>query len=319
MKRALLVLAAALTACGGASKIDPTAARNALPTSSSVQIASPGQSATATTGSNTALQTALATSGTVSDAFKLTAGTAATVNVGVGLWIGLLEFVVALPPTSCTVDTCTWGPWKETNPLKVPASYQLTVTKEGDSRYSYKVSGALASSPTSFIDIVVGSVTTNGVPHHGAGSFTVDFDAGGAFDPTSNDTGKLVVTHSNVAGLQIGMTLTGGTEHNGAHVGETLDAAYAFDQNATSGDLQVALHYVTSGTQFTLHSRWDGTGAGRCDISSQAPTAAQWSECWGPSTDSPPFDLVYNSVNAVYSDPSACVFQTAAYATLTAP
>ncbi len=309
MKRALVLIAAALTACGG-SKIDATQARNALPTAASVQIATPDQSTTSQ---------ALTADGTTSfaltaqsSAYRLTRDVAGTVNLGVGLWIGLLELVVALPPTSCAADTCTWGPWAETDPLKPPASYQLTVTKEGESQYSYKFSAAAGTS-TTFADIIAGTVSPNGVPHHGAGSFTVDFDAARTVNSTGTDTGKLVVNHDNVAGLKIDETLTGGTDQQGARKGDKVNSVYAFDQNASGGDLQVGLHYAATATNpettFTLHSRWDSTGAGRADFTYKAPTVADASECWGARTDAPPFDL-----------DSACVaFPTAVPATVIIP
>lgn len=313
MKRALVLVAAALTACGGA-KIDATAARNALPTSAAVQIATPDQttSQALTAGGSAAVATA-----PQSGAYQLTHGLAAAVNGGVGVWIGLLELVVALPPTSCAADTCTWGPWTDQNPLNpVNATYELTVTKQGDAQYAYAFKAAPGTA-TAFVDIVAGSVTTDGVPHHGAGSFTIDLDAARTINPASADTGKLAVTHDNTAGLKIGVTFTGCTEqHDQSHLGEKLNAAYAFDQGSTSGDLQVAVHYLTTGAQFTLESRWDMTGAGRCDLTYQSPTPGQGSECWGAR---PAFSLLYNSLDPAYQDPSGCVFQTAQYASLTVP
>jgi hypothetical protein len=322
MKRALLVVVAALTACGGAGKIDPTQARNALPDSAAVQIATPADSSSQalTAGGSTSL------SSVQSGAYELTRDVAGTVNLGVGVWIGLLEYVVSLPPTSCTPEACTWGPYPETNPLKPPASYQLTVTKDSDSQYSYKFSAAPGTT-SSFVDIVSGSVKPNGVPHHGEGSFTVDFDAGRAINPASTDTGTLLVTHSNIAGLQIQETLTGGTDQNGDHKGQTLNAVYAFDQTATGGDLQVGLHYPVTTTQptdirFTVHSRWDSTGAGRADYTYQAPSSNEASECWGARSDTPiPFDLTYQEYNGVVvtGAVSQCVYLTAVPITATVP
>lgn len=318
MKRALVLIAAALTACGGSQKIDATSARNALPTAASVQIDTPAQSGQALTAAGQELLVAKP-----SDAYQLTRNVAGMVNLGVGLWIGLVEFVVVLPPTSCAVDTCTWGPWAETDPLKVPATYQLSVTKEADAHYTYKFSAAPGASST-FVDIVAGDVTTNGVPHQGSGSFTVDFDAARTINAANTDTGKLVVTHTNVGELKITEDLTGGTDQSGDHKGQTVNAKYAFDRTGTGGDLQVALHYPVVGnnavdTRFTFHSRWNTTGAGRTDYTYAAPTSNELSECWGPRTDALPFDLEFQSLNGsvVTGVETDCAFSPAALSTLT--
>jgi hypothetical protein len=313
MKRAIaLTIAALTTACGGA-KLTAEEARNAVSSTSAAQINTPSSStsqALTVDGSGQALtvdtRQALATQ---SSFYLLTRGVSLTVNVGVAAWIEILKLIVALPPTQCAANTCTWGPWTSNDPLAPANAHELVVTKIGDGQYDYVFSGA--PSGGGFVDVVTGTVFPSGVKDHGHGTFTVNFDNAKLLHPSSNDTGTLEVMHNNVNTLEVDCTFLGATEDNDAtHLGQKLNAVYSFVQDANGGDLQVGLHYLNATNDtFTLHSRWNASGVGRCDIAYQAPTQVQLSECWGARTDTPPFDLV---------TPDQCVF-AASPVTITVP
>lgn len=310
MKRAIaLTIAALTTACGGA-KLTAEEARNALPSASNVQITTPTSSGQALTAGGSS-ETSFSVLGGQSDYYALTRGVSLTVNVGVGLWIGLLEFVVHLPPTSCSGDTCTWGPWTSTDPLSPPNTYKLTVTKSegGGTHYDYSFQGATTSSGP-FVEVVSGVAYPSGQPLHGHGSFVVDFDKTKLVNPTSNDTGTLTVNHDNVSSLKIDCSFQGATEHGLVHHGEKMNVVYAFDQNSAGGDLQVGLHYVDSDAAFKLHSRWSPNGAGRADVRYEVPTPAfDVSECWSSGTTG--FITVYSTTLTPSGDETQCAFASA--------
>jgi hypothetical protein len=321
MKRAIALVACILTACGGTTKLTADEARDALSTAESAQIGTPpddsaAQALTVTGRSEAAV-------GDLSGYYRLTREVASTVNVGVGLWIGLLKLVVHLPPTGCSGDTCTWGPWTSDNPLDPPNAYKLTVTKSesGGTHYDYKFMGAVSSS-AEFAEIVSGVAYPSGQPNRGHGSFLVDFDQAKVLNPASNDTGKLTVSHDNVSALRVDCTFLGATEQGffHPHHGERMNVVYAFDQNAAGGDLQVGVRYLDSGAAFTLHSRWDPNGAGRSDVSYELPTPAFGvSECWSGRTASPAFATVYTTAtDPATGDEGLCAFASAP-ATLEVP
>ena len=107
MRRAIILLgAAALTACN-ANKLTADEARNALPYAENAQVGTPDSAAAMAAEAKGAILPAAVSD---SDFFKLSGALAASVNIGVGLTLGTVRFVVSLPPTSCKDDTCTWGP-----------------------------------------------------------------------------------------------------------------------------------------------------------------------------------------------------------------
>lgn len=320
MKRAL-VLGAVLVAACSSPKLDPDAVRGALPQSASTQIAAPtatgGAAAAGALGAGGDLAPASAV-GDVSGYFVSTVTLAVAVNGSVAWSLGVLEAVVAMPPTSCKEDSCTWGPGS--HPLD-PRDWKLTVTRAGD-HFTYDLAGQLKSAPTGFVTVLSGAAWPGAAPHRGHGSFLVDHEAGKALGFT--DTGTLEVEYDNRTDLSIGATFLGFTDANAPyHVG---NAVYAYAESPTGGDLQVAFHDLTSTAdpRLALHSRWALDGAGRGDAAySQASPAAAYSaaECWSPATTSPPFRVVFylDSSGATSGAEGSCAFAPGVPPALTAP
>jgi hypothetical protein len=328
MKRLWAIPVAMAVACGGSGSFQENAA-SALPNKDSVQMSSPGNSSTALRASEpgTALTTDTGSKdATSNDAFYgLTVTVAVMFNVPVAVFLDLISNVAQQPPTSCTPTSCTWGPGS--GPLD-PNTYELTVSQDADGvSYDWALSGQPKSKPGSpFIQVVSGVAKPSGSPHHGSGSFTMDFDAAAQLDGTHTGQGKLVVSsYSNVGPAQLAVTFTGAQD--GTHPTQIDNLAYSYAENASGGgDLQVAVHNTTTGDDFSVHSRWKNDGSGRADVQGQGSgTQVSLSDCWGAA----PFTQVYFTSTLTVSAPpfggpttgseSACAFTPAAYSTLTAP
>lgn len=315
---AAALLAALATACGNDKPITAEEVRAALPAAASAQVGHP--QAAATQSALSAEPGAPAAAVSTSSYFHLTAALAGSVNLGVGVTLGVLQAVVHLPPTTCEADTCTWGPGS--SPLDYNV-HRLTVTKVGD-RYDFALSAEPKSQPGSgFVTFLSGSAFPGAAPRRGHGTFTVDFDEAAKLDgPHGDDTGRIVVTYDARGPLSVGVQFLGMVDREDPGTGAVpnkVNAAYAFVASGTGGDLQVAFRTLppNAAKTLSLHSRWDATGAGRGDVEATAlGFTYQESECWAGGAAS--FALVYGT-NPPSGSEGACAFAPAAYATLAAP
>ncbi len=259
-----------LAACGPTSLEQE--ARGALPTKDRVALGSPSGPA----GSSSAAVTV----GDPSDYYQMTLDLSSSVNGGVGLILLTLQAVATQPATSCTADSCTWGPGST---ALDPNRYQLVVTKQPTTpaSYQYVLSAEPKSNPAAgFFSLISGTATPSGQPDRGSGSFTIDFDSAQKLDNPGTTVGQLTATYDNSGPLSVQVTFLGMADaHN---PGQLDDANYAYADDASGGgDLQVAFKNTTSDGVTTLHSRWQGDGSGRGDTSFTSPSyAATASECW---------------------------------------
>jgi len=321
MKPSLLIvsLAALSSACAGQS-LGADEARGALPHPENAQLGEPAAAAAAGAIALSAEAGGPAAAVSNSGFFGLTAALAGSVNLGVGVTLGVLRAVVALPPTRCEADTCTWGPGSGAFDYNV---HKLTVTKV-DGHYDFALSAEPKTRPGSgFITILSGSAFPGAAPRRGHGSFAVDFDEAAKLDgPRGDDTGRIEVTYDARGELSIGVRFLGMVDRDDPGSGAVphkVNAAYAFAASGSSGDLQVAFRTLPPNAPKTLslHSRWNGTGAGRGDVEATAAGFTyQESECWAGGASA--FALVYDTNPATGAE-SACAYQPAAYATLQAP
>jgi hypothetical protein len=319
MKRALVLVAAALTACGGSQKITAEEARNAMPGTSQAQLTTPQ-------GGNALTAAVAADAYTRADYAFETVALAASVNLGVAWPLGVLELVTALPPTSCAGDTCTWGPGSEATDLN---DWQITVTKKDSSDYLWTMQGKSKSDPAAqWIAFVSGEAFTTGVRHVGHGTLVVDLDlAGGlARDPQeAKQIGKISATYDNTSGRHVSVQFVGTQDDK--NPAQKVNAAYQFASTSTGGDLQVSIRNLSTGEKLQLHSRWTGVGAGRGDASFFDGVAQTYtrSQCWNGALTL--FDMTYQVTDPVVTSglnpdmgaESACVFATAELPTITVP
>jgi len=308
MKRALVLLSAALVACGQ-NKIDPDEARSAVQSANGIQIAAPG--VTAVAGAQASV---------VGDNSKYRDATrflSVAFNSSVAFPLVLVRLVVAFPPAQCQDDTCTWGPWS--NALDT-VEWKLTVTKVEKGHFTYAFAGHLKAQPTAAFVTVMSGTAFPESRLKGHGSFVIDLDA--ARDLGETDTGRLEASYDNRSGLSIEATFVGFTDQNDGTLG---NARYAYLETASQGDLQVAFRNRTASPEATLalHSRWViPSGEGRGDASfTQGLLSYNASECWSGSAQA--FQVVYWNSN----DPgqpqsgveSACAFTGAEPPSFLAP
>jgi hypothetical protein len=239
----------------------------------------------------------------------------------------VVELVVSFPPTTCAGATCTWGPWGADQPFEVNL-WQLTVTKVDDAEYQWALAGQPKSTPAAaFTTVVSGTAFPSGVRHVGHGSFTLDLDAAASLPRKLTDpapqTGRIEATYDNRTARSVEVKFLG--TDDASSPGTKVNAAYQFLAQASGGDLKVATRNLSSGAQFTLHSRWTSAGAGRGDASfSQDGNTIVRSQCWDANTASPPFALLFQTTSPIPASDdggseSACAFTPAALSSLQAP
>jgi hypothetical protein len=335
---ALAVLS--LAACGGSPSSPEQRSRDAMPSSDTVKVGAPPAS-TADQGGPTragALTVAVpgateSTAGDHSTYYDLTRGMAGSVNGGVLWTLTLIAQVTLQPPTSCSGDDCTWGPGSGAlDPIdwKLEVRYDAT----GD-QYAYTLSGrAKAGGDGAFHAVVSGTAKPSALPHRGTGTFTVDFDQGRLLNPSDSNVGKLVVTYSNATPgkAHVGATFLGVKDDS--HLGVRLNAAYAFDEDASGGgSLDVAFRNLTTLDTTALHSRWLATGAGRGDVQVHLTSGALTfdatvTECWASAAGAAgqaAFSVTwFHTSDAAHlgadsGAQAACAFQDASPSQLTAP
>lgn len=325
MKRAVaLTLVALAAACGGNKPITADEARSAVPSKEQAQIATPGGASglaaapagsalTATPGSS---EFAVGGAPFAGDTIVL----ATAVNGGVAWTLGIVKFIVSLPPTKCQGDTCTWGPGSGALDLN---DFELTVTKEDD-HYAWAMGGRAKSNPTAdFTTFVSGNAWPSGVPNVGHGDLTVDLGATSALAHLGADPdpqGKIVVTsYDNRSGGHLAVQFLGMADSTQAAASKLVNAAYQFDATAEGGRLQVATKNLATGEILELNSRWNAAGAGRGDAAYSGVAVYTESQCWSSAASG--FSEVYDdtSTGAATGDASLCVYQDSALPTITPP
>ncbi|WP_242346518.1 hypothetical protein [Anaeromyxobacter terrae] len=315
MRTTLALAAVLLAACQAQVQTDADGLRSALPEEAAIRIATPAPSPspTATTAEVVA---AAPTFG--SGYARTTFWTATTVNAGVAWTLGRLRAVASLPPTTCDVLACTWGPWADREGLNV---WRLVARRDG-AGWSYALDARRGSDARAPFAPIVAGVAYPGVePSRGNGSFAVDFDAAAALDHAAGwqqeDFGRLEVAYDARAAIRVDATALGARCRDPEDPAR-LDAVYAFRATGAGGELQVALDTIEATPRnLSLRSRWDAGGAGRGD--------AQWvsaglqyraSECWSGAALG--FALLYDD-DPLAGNEGACAFVPALFADVTLP
>lgn len=231
--------------------------------------------------------------------YDLTRGVTVTVNLGVGLVLGLVKAIVSHRPTSISGNTATWGPHTE---ALSPNTWKFTVTEVSPGTYEYKLEGKPKTAPdSSYVTVLSGdhtpSVDANGNPmeHFGAGQFLLDWDAAQTLPEHGADVGKASVTYSRLepgADVTIAVNFT---QVRNAETGGLMDAAYTYLRSPGEGgefqfstDKNVA-EATAALEHLTIKSRWNSSGAGRSDVKATGGdlhSEATASECWDTHFDS---------------------------------
>ena len=303
-------------ATGGGEPLTAAEARGAVPSTGQVQIGTPPPVAAmaATPRGSEAVATAPAEYAVDTLALAL------AVNGGVAWTLGIAEAVVSLPPTTCALDTCTWGPGSSAQDVN---DWQLVVTRKGLADYLWSLQGRpKATAGAAWITFLSGEAFTTGVPHVGHGTVTLDLDAAAGLarrvgDPAPQP-GIITATYDNTSGGHVSVQFLG--TQDDANPLQKVNAAYRFAAASDGGDLQVATRNLTTDAQLALRTRWTGTGAGRADASfSEGGQTISRSQCWDGG--SALFQLVFQSTGSTIDlgSEARCAFAPAAPPTVTAP
>jgi len=159
---AALACAALCAACGGDSQSLEQRSRAALPTKDTVAVSNPNAAAkTLRAGTSAGAFTADEQDSTVGDAsswYKTTYDMGTSVNGAVIWTLTLIKTVTDLPPTTCTIDTCTWGPGSG---ALEPADWEVVVRYDSaKDEYGYALLGrAKAGGDGQFHAVVEGVAT----------------------------------------------------------------------------------------------------------------------------------------------------------------
>jgi hypothetical protein len=323
MKRTLVLIAAALTACGGSQKLTAEEASTAMPGASQAQLGTPQGGAALTAVSALSFQTA--------EYAAATQTLAGSVNMGVAWTLGIVEAVVTtFPPTSCAGDTCVWGPGSDALDVN---DWEITVTKKDTNDYTWTMQGKSKVDPAAtWISFVSGEAFTTGVKHVGHGTLSIDLDAAAGLARKTTDpapqSGKITGTYDNTSGRHVSLQFIG-TQDDKVPA-QKVNAAYQFASATAGGDLQIATRNLTTGTELLLHSRWTDVGAGRADANFSQPAAGAQaavnisrSQCWDGATTL--FNLTYQLTTPPFAGSgdtgveTSCVFSPAVPPTITVP
>jgi hypothetical protein len=321
MKRlSLLAVALLVAACGRGPDFG-----SGVPTAQNVRLEVPESSSQALTGvAKQQLQ------GDPSSFYHLTRGVTATVNLGVGLVLGLVKAITSHRPTSISGDTAVWGPHTE---ALSPNTWKLSVTEIAPGTYSYQLEGKPKTAPDSAYVIVLSgehtpSVDANGAPmeHFGAGKFLLDWDAAQTLPEHGAEVGQAAVTYSR---LEPGANVTIDVDFTQIRneAGNLVDASYRFLKIPGQGgqfEFSTDKDQVNTSTaleHLAIKSRWLSTGAGRSDVMASGgdlSSPATANECWD-SAFSSQYMATSWSTDPAYNygtEATDCAFPSAEYSNL---
>jgi hypothetical protein len=308
--RKLVALSCALAAACGGSAAFKDQARDAMPNSSGVamgpqQAQSPQSTALSAGGSSREVIGADPWyNATVAFAFSINAGTAWT--------LGAVEAVTATEPTSCTADSCTWGPGSG---ALDPNEYKLTVTQAANASFDWVLSArSKANATAQFVTLISGNAVPSGQRHRGSGTFTINLDNARQLSAHATEQGTIEIAYSNVGPVHVQANFRNLISQDAQHAGDLGNAYYNYQQDISGGgDMEIAWHDVTHEERDDIHSRWKADGSGRADVMVVKPgSSLQFSNCWSVAASG--FVTVFGSLSATGSV-SACSYADASFGT----
>jgi hypothetical protein len=325
--------AAAAAGCG---MVDSDGFRGGVPTRDTVALRVPGADATGALTVTDGVQSALV--GQKADTYVTTRAITAVVNGGTYAVLTLVRTIIDFPASSVSGDTAVWGP--HTEPLS-PNTWRLTVSRLAPHQFHWLLEArAKTAADSAFVTIISGTHTealgAGGRPLEGFGSgdFAVDWDAAATLPEHDNNVGKAAFTYARVSPAAV---VTVDVDFHGIKddkTGEIHDALYRYGETPGAGgqldyaaDQDVSPGPGPTGTakeHFTVHSRWQETGAGRCDVrisggdlTGTAFDGTAGSECWDSNFLSSFRDVAYDpDPNGKWGAETSCAFSPAAYSTL---
>jgi hypothetical protein len=276
--RKLLALSCALAAACGGSAAFKDQARDAMPDSSGVAM---GPQQAQSSQSN-----ALMTEGSSRDVvgadpwYNATIAFAFSINAGTAWTLGAVEAITSTEPTSCTANSCTWGPGSGALDAN---EYQLVVTQAANGSFDWVLSGrSKANATAQLVALISGNAVPSGQRHRGSGTFTINLDNARQLSGHLTDQGTIDITYSNVGPAHVQANFHNLISQDAQHAGDLGNAYYNFQQDISGGgDMEIAWHDVTNEERDDIHSRWKADGSGRADVAVVKPGVnLQFSNCW---------------------------------------
>jgi hypothetical protein len=271
----VVLAAAALAACGGSwSNVDLQYA-SALP-QRSVLRSKLSTAAAADAGQPSSAHAV----GDPSQAYLDAKSAQTNFNGILDFFLAVLDTVRALPPSSRTADTRTWGPYPDSN--NTGYEFSVTVHQLATDTFAW----ALTAQPTSggaTLTVVDGAFTATTTAAHGHGQLAVhlaDFKAQLAVDGGLEVLDLIAIEyHTDASPLTVAMTFT-------FQPGATSNLAAWYDY-LERDDHSGALHFVldTSSPQTTeldTTAQWTAAGAGETvqQVKAGLYAGASITECW---------------------------------------
>jgi hypothetical protein len=307
--RKLFALSCALAAACGGSAAFKDQARDAMPDSSGVAM---GPQQAQSSQSNALMMEGASRDLAGADPwYNATIAFAFSINAGTAWTLGAVSAVTASEPTSCTANSCTWGPGSG---ALDPNEYQLVVTQEANGSFDWVLSGrSKANATAQFVTLISGNAVPSGQRHRGSGTFTIDLDNARQLSGHVTDQGSIDVTYSNVGPAHVQASFHNLVSQDAQHLGDVGNAYYNYQQDISGGgDMEVAWHDVTHEERDDIHSRWKADGSGRADVTVVKPgtNVPPFSNCWSAAASG--FVTVYGQLSATGSV-SACAYADAAF------
>lgn len=327
----LAALVNVTSACDGAARF-----RQAIPAKSTVQMNVPGLD-----GSG-ALRQAL-TVGEEAGLYRETVKIASSVNGG-ALWVfGVIDAILAHPPTTAEGDTAVWGPTEPRGLEKL--SFRFTVVKLAEQHFTYELEARPKGeeSEDAFVSVFEGEAFP-GEDHDGTGSLTYHLGSLRSLNGDECLTGEIDVAYDaaseprllDVVFAQVANECAGETPRDAHYVyAEAADKSGQMDF-AVNANVHKAEENKPGLEVLSVRSRWLATGAGRSDvrvsgdeiaadlaanIPGTTATTVDVVECWDDAFglvygDTTPDELEPHLDHPATGDAAQCAFTDASFASL---
>jgi len=277
MRKLLAVSCALAAACGGGAAFKDQA-RDAMPDSAGVAM---GPQQAQSSQSNALMAQGSSPEVVGADPwYNATVAFAFSINASTAWTLGAVSAVTSAEPTSCTENSCTWGPGSG---ALDPNEYKLTVTQAANASFDWVLSArSKANATAQFITIISGNAVPSGQRHRGSGTFTVNLDNARQISGKATDNGTIAITYSNVGPAHVQANFHDLISQDTQHLNDHGNAYYNYQQDISGGgDMEIAWHDVTNEERDDIHSRWKADGSGRADVKVVKPaSSAQTSSCW---------------------------------------
>jgi hypothetical protein len=275
-----ILLCLALAACGGSWSNRDLEFASALPSRAELRSKLPTAAATTSPLTGTGTRRDGLNVGDPSAAYADTKAAQASFNGVLDFFLGVLDTVRALPPTTRTGDTRTWGPYPDSQ----NSGYQFSVTvhQETATVFTWRVSAEPIAGGAALV-IVDGAFTASAAPRQGQGALVVhvkDFRSQLTVDTSLQTMDQVDLSYrTDVSPIRVHMAFTFAPGSS-----STLSAEYDYLEQADhAGAMAFTLRSTSpEATRLDASARWTALGDGRSDAVVTAGTfaGASVSECW---------------------------------------